>query len=524
MSIFNYKKITTDHTYIILIVFFAFFINWTYSKYGVFPLDTFLHYDSAYRILNGEHPIKDYWIVSGIFVDYLQALFFKIFGINWYSYILHSSIFNVILSILTFQFFISINLKKKFAFLYSLSFATLAYPISGTPFVDLHATFFCVIATYFSFLAIKKPENYLNWFLIVSFYFFAFLSKQVPTAYILVSNIVVIFFYLFIYKKLKILNIIFLSLLFYISVFFLLLKVLNLDFNSFYIQYIDYPRSIGTDRLFTFNTSLKSFLNDFKFILIPVFFLIIFKIKKAIRKKKLFFSIESINFLIFLNLCVSLILHQLLTKNQIYIYFLIPLAFAMLQKEIEDLKYKKKNNLVYLIIFLVVFLTIKYHIRYNEDREFHELSKKNISEYTKSENLDESLKGIYWISAHYKGSPKNEIEMLKKVKSKLNNKKNIMLISHYLFLDSITSTSLNYPSRTNTTDGTSVPMSGNKYFNYYKKFLYKKLRDNNISEVYIIKGEEIESKIFTGFLFKKCYQKLEEDMFIIFKLKKTCFN
>jgi len=524
MSIFNYKKKITNHTYIILIVFFSFLVNWSYSRHGIFPVDSFLHYDSAYRILNGEHPIKDYWIVSGIFVDYLQALFFKIFGINWYSYILHSSIFNVILSILTFQFFISINLKKKFCFFYSLSFATLAYPISGTPFVDLHATFFCVIATYFSFLAIKKPEDYLNWFLIVSFYFFAFLSKQVPTTYILVSNIVVIFFYLLVNKKLKTLNIIFLSLLFYIIVFFLLLKILDLNFNNFYIQYIDYPLSIGANRLFTFNTSVKSFLNDFKFILIPLIILIFFKIKKAAKEKKLFFSIDSINFLIFLNLCIGLILHQILTKNQIYIYFLIPLIFALLQKEMEVLNLKKKNNLVYLIIFLVLFLTIKYHIRYNEGREFHDLSNKNITEYTKSVNLDETLKGIYWISAQYKGSPKNEIEMLKKVKFKLNNKKNIMLISHYLFLDSITSISLNAPSRTHTTDGTSVPMIGNKYFSYYKKLLYKKLKDNNISEVYIIQGEEIETKVFTQFFSKKCYQKLEEDIFIIFKLNKTCLN
>ena len=75
MSIFNYKKII-NHSYIILIVLFSFFINWKYSKYGVFPIDTFLHYDSAYRILNGEYPIKDYWIVSGFFVDFLQAFFF----------------------------------------------------------------------------------------------------------------------------------------------------------------------------------------------------------------------------------------------------------------------------------------------------------------------------------------------------------------------------------------------------------------------------------------------------------------
>jgi hypothetical protein len=523
MSTLKHKK-KIDYFYIISIIFFSFFINWKYSKYGVFPIDTFLHYDSAYRILNGEHPIKDYWAVSGIFVDYLQAFFFKIFGVNWHSYILHSSTLNVILSILTFHFLININLKKKFAFFYTLSFSVLAYPVSGTPFVDLHTTFFCVIATYFTFLAIKKPEDYFNWFLIVTFYFFAFFSKQVPTAYIFFSNIVVILFYFFINKKLKFLNIFFLSLLFYIFLFIFLLKIINLDFNSFYIQYIAYPLSIGSGRLHTFDVSLESLFNDFKFILFPLLFLIFFKIKAFVKERKIFFSNNSINFLIFLNLCASLILHQLLTKNQIYIYFLIPLSFALLQKEIEKLNYKNKNNIIYLVMFLVLFSTIKYHIRYNENRKFHELSNKNILEYTKSIHLDDTLKGIYWISPHYKSSSKDEIKMLKKVKSELNNKKNVMLISHYLFLDSITTINLNSPSRTHTTDGASVPMLNNKYFNYYKTFLYKKLEDNNINEIYIIKGDEIETEIVTQFFSKDCYQIIEDDVFIIFRLSKNCFN
>ena len=189
MSIFNYKKII-NHSYLILIIFFSFCINWKYSKYGVFPIDSFLHYDSAYRILNGEYPIKDFWIVSGITVDFLQALFFKIFGVNFHSYILHSSLFNVLISVLTFQVLVKLNLKRFFAFFFALSFATLAYPVSGTPFVDLHATFFSICAVYFTFLALKKPKKHLNWFLIVTFYFLAFFSKQVPTTYIILSNIV----------------------------------------------------------------------------------------------------------------------------------------------------------------------------------------------------------------------------------------------------------------------------------------------------------------------------------------------
>ena len=37
--------------YLISIFFFSFFINYYYADLGSFPIDTFLHYDSAYRIL-----------------------------------------------------------------------------------------------------------------------------------------------------------------------------------------------------------------------------------------------------------------------------------------------------------------------------------------------------------------------------------------------------------------------------------------------------------------------------------------
>lgn len=58
------------------IFFFSFFFNKKYANMGVFPIDTFYHFDSALGILNGKIPIRDYWIVSGLAVDYLQSFFF----------------------------------------------------------------------------------------------------------------------------------------------------------------------------------------------------------------------------------------------------------------------------------------------------------------------------------------------------------------------------------------------------------------------------------------------------------------
>ena len=69
--LFNKKNL-----FITLLIFLSLLINQYYGNRGVFPVDSFSHFDTGFRILLDEHPFKDYWIVSGPFVDYLQATFF----------------------------------------------------------------------------------------------------------------------------------------------------------------------------------------------------------------------------------------------------------------------------------------------------------------------------------------------------------------------------------------------------------------------------------------------------------------
>ena len=59
------------------------FINYFFSNIGVYPIDTFSFFDSGYLITKGYHPIRDFWVISGLLIDYIQALFFLIFGNNW---------------------------------------------------------------------------------------------------------------------------------------------------------------------------------------------------------------------------------------------------------------------------------------------------------------------------------------------------------------------------------------------------------------------------------------------------------
>ena len=91
-----------DFLAITLLLFFAFHFNNSYSNLGVFPIDTFLHFDGGFRLMNGILPFRDYWAVSGLVPDMIEAFFFTLFGANWKIHTLHASLFNSFISISTF--------------------------------------------------------------------------------------------------------------------------------------------------------------------------------------------------------------------------------------------------------------------------------------------------------------------------------------------------------------------------------------------------------------------------------------
>ena len=100
-----------EKIFIFFLFFFSSIINYIYASKGVFPADSFFHFDTAYRILNGENPFMDFWVVSGPAIDYLQAIFFYFFGVTWNSYVMHSCLMNALLTLVTFFLLKNFNLK-----------------------------------------------------------------------------------------------------------------------------------------------------------------------------------------------------------------------------------------------------------------------------------------------------------------------------------------------------------------------------------------------------------------------------
>ncbi len=449
----------------------------------------------------------------------MQSVFFKLFGVNWNAYVFHSSIFNFFVSLIVFFFFYNLKLEKIACLFFTCCFSVLAYTISGTPFVDHHATFFLLIGTFFLVQGFYYEKSYI-WFLAIFFYFLSFFTKQVPASYVIILQGLIICIYLFNFKKIKILTYIIFSTLILTLAFVILLFFLNIDFKSFFIQYLDYPRSIGDNRLTNFKFSAQSFFNNYKFIFAPLIllsFILLSKIKKDLR---IFYDKNIYVYLILLSFVVCLIFHQIMTKNQIYIYFLIPILFGVLYSELKFLNFKYKRFTLLALIVSLIFITSKYHYRFNENRKFHELEKTNLSNAVTAKKINKSLDGLLWINPFFEGTPAEEIKLLNDGILQLEREKEeIMLITHYLFLDSITQKNLNYPNRAFTTDGTSMPLKGNKYYEYYKNFLLKIIKSKEIKKIYFFVHESLPQDIVTNYIDKDCLETKKDEIFYILKLR-----
>ena len=107
----NHILFNKENLFIVFLFFFSLLINQYYGNKGIFPVDSFAHFDTGFRILLGEYPFKNYWVISGPFVDYLQAIFFYVFGANWQSYVLHASLINAFLSLTIFVVLRNFNLN-----------------------------------------------------------------------------------------------------------------------------------------------------------------------------------------------------------------------------------------------------------------------------------------------------------------------------------------------------------------------------------------------------------------------------
>ena len=227
------KKISLDNLLDYLsIIFISFTINYIYGSVGVLAQDTFAYFDTAFRILQGSIPFKDYWTVSGPFIDFYQAFFFLIFGVSWKSYIIGSSLINVFITIIIFNFFKTYNFSRGLNLFYSICFSILANPSMGSPFPDHFSTFFSLAAITLFLIFVKNKKTNILYFIPLLF-FISFFSKQTPASYLFVSFLVILLTYFFLYKKLFFIKYFLISSFVCFLLFFLIISAQKINFQTF---------------------------------------------------------------------------------------------------------------------------------------------------------------------------------------------------------------------------------------------------------------------------------------------------
>jgi len=477
------------------VLLYAYLVNWYSGNIGIMPIDSFGFLDTGRSIIDGHLPIRDFWIFTGLLVDYMEAAFLYSFGNNWNSHLAHSSFMNIVATMSLYLFLKEYNLKFFHIVFYCLSFATLCYPLSGTPFAYMHAYIFSLIAIFNILIAIKK-KNKILWFLFPYFCLFAFLSMQTPTAYIVIILSILVIFHFLRDKEIENLKFFLFGSFSSILLFFLFLIFTKTPIMNFIYQYILFPLTIGEGRITSKEIAyislidqlnFKRLIGEFKFIhifLIPLIFLTF----KAIKRND-----KNLNFLniIIIFSVFAFFFNQLITANQIYIFSLIPIIAAVLHINLNNLKINPKT--FYMIIFVVLFATIKFHLRFNVERKFHDLENIDKRQAIKAHNINKNFKNLKWISKS--DDPKNELSVIKKAIEVIDNdSREKTLITHYQFMSTILDKPLNILNRWYLWDNNTHPTENHKYFEFYKSLINKNIKENKIKIIYLL-GQENEIKL-----------------------------
>ncbi len=489
---------------IIFLVFFSITINQYYGYIGILPIDSFLIFNSGYDLMNGYYPFKDYWTIKEPFIDLLQAIFFKLFGVSWFSYVLHASIFNCLIAISTFFLLKKFKLSNYICLFYSFCVAVLFYPTVGTPFSDHHTLIICLFSLYSFILAIDTKKS-IYWFLTPILLGFAFMSKQAPTVYLifLITIISVIFFI-----KLKSISSFISALLgglTFLILFFVLFFLADIKFSDFFVQYFLYPQSLGESRLewlfpFEFKRIIWRYKLQYLSISILFYLLIKFSLNKKTKVLPDYLIILSVIFFCFLT-----IVHQLMTINAIFIYCLIPIFCGI--SHIYSKKFLTQEKIISkFLITLTLCSTVYYYSSYVKNRTFMDLRGINLGNSIDGEVIHSELSKIKWITMFFPNNPTQEAANIKlafKILKEDNNKK--MLITDYQFI-SVFLNQYDFSPTRFWYDFHGYPSEKNMHFDYWKKFVLKKIRKNNIKNIYILKPLHGESKPLENIL-DNCYQK-----------------
>ncbi len=223
---------------------------------GFFPFDQSIVFDGSYRVLSGQVPYKDFFAPWGPVVFWLHAIFFRLFGINYFSYILGAAVVNVLSTLCSILMLKLLFPRSRFLpYIAGLLTAVWFYPPSGTPWPEQTSFFFTFVATttlLYSVLS-RDPsairDSSLS-FIAGGFALLSFLSKQNSGSFILPLYVFIfVMAYMPNWRRIVRSCAVFLAGFLLGAAMFFLWVWLNADVKTFLEYFVELPSGVGASRL-----------------------------------------------------------------------------------------------------------------------------------------------------------------------------------------------------------------------------------------------------------------------------------
>jgi len=125
----------------------AVWLTFEAGQRGLFPFDQSIVFDGGYRILSGQVPYRDFIMPIGPVVFWLQAQFFRWFGVTYWTHILAAAVLNALaagLSVLAVR--MVFPGRRMLSYVAGFLTAVWFYPPFGTLYPDQTAFFFGLAA------------------------------------------------------------------------------------------------------------------------------------------------------------------------------------------------------------------------------------------------------------------------------------------------------------------------------------------------------------------------------------------
>lgn len=496
----------------------SFFSTIYYGFIGINPFDSFAAYYAAFENLNGTIPFKDYWERSGPFLDYLQSIFFKYFGVNWLSYTSHAGLINLLFVLIFYQTLYLYGLSRLYSFLYSFSLSIISNTQAGTPYYDHHAIIFSLIAVFLTFISLKNNNRWIIFFVpfILSI---AFFTKQTPSSFIAIIIAVLVLYDCINSRKYLNLFIGSLGLASAITLFFLILYIIGVSFESVYIQYFKFASSVGSERVssegFIFPLNFSRYFIKYKLLHISYFAIIIVLIRNLINKNNYYKQKEFALKISLIIICYILIFHQMLTLNTKYIYFYIPVLLGFSHVFVKKSRYEK--ILINYILVICLISTSYNFYKYIDKRKFVINTENYYKDKIYKTNIIDDRYYVRWITNLDQNS-KNEVKNLKNVINFFNKKStlknNYIIITDYQFIMTKIKNSKNIFVSKWFHPGVSHPNFDNEFYENFRYFMFQKIAKHKVEKIYFVYPswfQEINKEYFKQF-FSNCYKEEKQEL------------